>query len=111
MLKMKKKNNNSLRPFLGRFSSLLILRKETKGNMRMTLTAQELREMYADIKVIKNILERNLKNLEDHETRLKRIENFIQETKDDKKWMGWIYGSLGGAIVWLLSFLKEIFIK
>lgn len=77
----------------------------------MTLTAQELREMYADIKVIKNILERNLKNLEDHETRLKRIENFIQETKDDKKWMGWIYGSLGGAIVWLLSFLKEIFIK
>lgn len=77
----------------------------------MTLTAQELREMYADIKVIKNILERNLKNLEDHETRLKRIENFIQETKDDKKWMSWIYGSLGGVIVWLLSFLKEVFIK
>ena len=77
----------------------------------MTLTAQELREMYADIKVIKNILERNLKNLEDHETRLKRIENFIQETKDDKKWMGWIYGGLGGVIVWLLSFLKEVFIK
>lgn len=77
----------------------------------MTLTAQEQREMYADIKVIKNILERNLKNLEDHETRLKRIENFIQETKDDKKWMGWIYGCLGGVIVWLLSFLKEIFIK
>lgn len=77
----------------------------------MTLTAQELREMYADIKVIKNILERNLKNLEDHETRLKRIENFIQETKDDKKWMSWIYGGLGGVIVWLLSFLKEVFIK
>ena len=77
----------------------------------MTLTAQELREMYADIKVIKNILERNLKNLEDHETRLKRIENFIQETKDDKKWLGGIYGSLGGVIVWLLSFLKEVFIK
>ncbi len=77
----------------------------------MTLTAQELREMYADIKVIKNILERNLKNLEDHETRLKRIENFIQETKDDKKWLGWIYGGLGGVIVWLLSFLKEVFIK
>lgn len=77
----------------------------------MTLTAQELREMYADIKVIKNILERNLKNLEDHETRLKKVENFIQETKDDKKWMGWIYGGLGGVIVWLLSFLKEVFIK
>ena len=77
----------------------------------MTLTAQELREMYADIKVIKNILERNLKNLEDHETRLKRIENFIQETKDDKKWLSWIYGGLGGVIVWLLSFLKEVFIK
>lgn len=77
----------------------------------MTLTAQELREMYADIKVIKNILERNLKNLEDHETRLKRIENFIQETKDDKKWLGWIYGGLGGVIVWVLSFLKEVFIK
>lgn len=77
----------------------------------MTLTAQELREMYADIKVIKNILERNLKNLEDHETRLKCIENFIQETKDDKKWLGWIYGGLGGVIVWLLSFLKEVFIK
>lgn len=77
----------------------------------MTLTAQEQREMYADIKVIKNILERNLKNLEDHETRLKRIENFIQETKDDKKWIGWIYGGLGGVIVWVLSFLKEIFIK
>ena len=77
----------------------------------MTLTAQELREMYADIKVIKNILERNLKNLEDHETRLKRIENFIQETKDDKKWLGWIYGGLGGVIVLLLSFLKEVFIK
>ena len=77
----------------------------------MALTAQELREMYADIKVIKNILERNLKNLEDHETRLKKVENFIQETKDDKKWMGWIYGGLGGVIVWLLSFLKEVFIK
>lgn len=77
----------------------------------MTLTALEQREMYADIKVIKNILERNLKNLEDHETRLKRIENFIQETKDDKKWLGWIYGGLGGIIVWLLSFLKEVFIK
>lgn len=77
----------------------------------MTLTAQELREMYADIKVIKNILERNLKNLEDHEIRLKRIENFIQETKDDKKWLGWIYGGLGGVIVWVLSFLKEVFIK
>lgn len=77
----------------------------------MTLTAQELREMYADIKVIKNILERNLKNLEDHETRLKRIENFIQETKDDKKWLGWIYGGLGGVIVWVLSLLKEVFIK
>lgn len=77
----------------------------------MTLTAQELREMYADIKVIKNILERNLKHLEDHETRLKKVENFIQETKDDKKWMGWIYGGLGGVIVWLLSFLKEVFIK
>ena len=77
----------------------------------MTLTAQELREMYADIKVIKNILERNSKNLEDHETRLKKVENFIQETKDDKKWMGWIYGGLGGVIVWLLSFLKEVFIK
>ena len=77
----------------------------------MTLTAQEQREMYADIKLIKNILESNLKNLEDHETRLKRIENFIQETKDDKKWMGWIYGGLGGVIVWLLSFLKEVFIK
>ena len=77
----------------------------------MALTAQELREMYADIKVIKNILERNLKNLEDHETRLKRIENFIQETKDDKKWLGWIYGGLGGVIVWVLSFLKEVFIK
>lgn len=77
----------------------------------MTLTAQELREMYADIKVIKNILERNLKNLEDHETRLKRIENFIQETKDDKKWLSWIYGGLGGVIVWVLSFLKEVFIK
>lgn len=77
----------------------------------MTLTALEQREMYADIKVIKNILERNLKNLEDHETRLKRIENFIQETKDDKKWIGWIYGGLGGVIVWLLSFLKEVFIK
>lgn len=77
----------------------------------MTLTAQEQREMYADIKVIKNILERNLKNLEDHEIRLKRIENFIQETKDDKKWLGWIYGGLGGVIVWVLSFLKEVFIK
>lgn len=77
----------------------------------MTLTAQELREMYADIKVIKNILECNLKNLEDHEKRLKKVEKFIQETKDDKKWIGWIYGSLGGVIVWLLSFLKEVFIK
>ena len=77
----------------------------------MTLTAQEQREMYADIKVIKNILERNLKNLEDHEIRLKRIEKFIQETEDDKKWLGWIYGGLGGVIVWLLSFLKEVFIK
>lgn len=72
----------------------------------MTLTAQELREMYANIKVIKNILERNLKNLEDHETRLKRIENFIQQIEDDKKWLGWIYGGLGGVIVWFLSFLK-----
>ena len=43
----------------------------------MTLTAQELREMYADIKVIKNILECNLKNLEDHEKRLKKVEKFI----------------------------------
>lgn len=77
----------------------------------MTLTAQELREMYADIKVIKNILECNLKNLEDHEKRLKKVEKFIQETIDDKKWICWIYGGLGGVIVWLLSFLKEVFIK
>lgn len=77
----------------------------------MTLTAQEQREMYADIKVIKNNCVRCFKCQEDHETRLKRVENFIQETRDDKKWIGWIYGGLGGVIVWFLSFLKEIFIK
>ena len=44
----------------------------------MTLTAQEQREMYADIKVIKNNCVRCFKCQEDHETRLKKVENFIR---------------------------------
>lgn len=77
----------------------------------MTLTAQEQREMYADIKVIKNNCVRCFKCQEDHEERLQTIEKFVQEVRDDKKYISWISGGIGGLIVWLLTFIKDVFIR
>lgn len=77
----------------------------------MTLTAQEQREMYADIKVIKNNCVRCFKCQEDHEERLQIIEKFVQEVRDDKKYISWISGGIGGLIVWLLTFIKDVFIR
>ena len=77
----------------------------------MSLTPEQQLEMYSDIKVIKNNCVRCFKCQEDHEQRLKHLEDFVQTLKDDKKWVHWIYGSVGAGIVWLLTVLKDIFFR
>lgn len=79
--------------------------------MEMTLTPDQLREMYADIKVIKNNCERCLQCQKAHEERLAQLEQDVTILKEDKKWLGWVYGCVGGAMVWVLSIVKDIFVK
>lgn len=81
----------------------------------MTLTPDQLREMYADIKVIKNNCERCLPCQKALEERLAQLEQDVTILKEDKKWLGWVYGwvygCVGGSMVWVLSIVKDIFVK
>lgn len=71
----------------------------------MSLTPEELREMYADIKVIKSNCIRCAECQKDHSTRLSALEKDIHILKEDKKWTGWVCSAIGAVIAWILSSL------
>jgi hypothetical protein len=85
---------------------------EVKGKMIMSLTAEEEREMYADIKVIKNDLSSLIKKLEKHDERILQLEIDVQTLQNDKKWVSWICGAVGALtsviVSGLIKLLKEI---
>lgn len=80
--------------------------------MIMSLTAEEEREMYADIKVIKNDLSSLIKKLEKHDERILQLEIDVQTLQNDKKWVSWICGAVGALtsviVSGLIKLLKEI---
>jgi hypothetical protein len=78
----------------------------------MSLTPEEEREMYADIKVIKSDLSSLIKRLEKHEERIVQLEIDVHTLQDDKKWVSWICGVIGALtsviVSGLIKLLKEI---
>lgn len=58
----------------------------------MSLTVNEQREMYADIKVIKSNCVRCMKCQDDHEKRIKALEQFR-----------WITAGICAAIMWAIE--------
>ncbi len=69
----------------------------------MSLTPDQLREMYIDIKVIKNNCERCLQCQKEHGERLSRLEQDVAILKEDKKWTGWVCSGIGAVIAWVFS--------
>ena len=70
----------------------------------MSLTPEQELEMYADIKVIKDKLERDFTCLDDHEKRIKKLESSYS-------WFAGavaVAGAVAGAVV---SFFINMFLK
>ena len=75
----------------------------------MSLTPEEEREMYADIKVIKNNCARCLECQHDHGVRLTQLEQDVTILKEDKKITSIICSGIGALVMWLLSNLFNLF--
>lgn len=75
----------------------------------MSLTSEEEREMYADIKVIKNNCARCLECQKEHGERLTQLEQDVAILKEDKKITSFICSGIGALIMWLLSNLFNLF--
>lgn len=75
----------------------------------MSLTSEEEREMYADIKVIKNNCARCLECQKEHGERLTQLEQDVAILKEDKKITSFICSCIGALIMWLLSNLFSFF--
>ena len=69
----------------------------------MSLTPEELREMYADIKVIKSNCVRCSECQKLHDSRLSKLERDVVILKEDKRLTGWICSAIGAVIAWLLT--------
>nr|DAY81770.1 MAG TPA: Vascular endothelial growth factor receptor [Caudoviricetes sp.] len=75
----------------------------------MSLTPEEEREMYADIKVIKNNCARCLECQKEHGERLTQLEQDVTILKEDKKITSLVCSGVGALIMWLLSNLFSFF--
>lgn len=75
----------------------------------MSLTPDQLREIYVDVKVIKNNCERCLQCQKEYGERLTHLEQDVAILKEDKKWTGWVCSGIGAIIAWILSSLVSFF--
>lgn len=75
----------------------------------MSLTPEELREMYADIKVIKSNCVRCSECQKEHNSRLTNLEREVSILKEDKRWTGWVCSAIGAIIAWVFTTLVSFF--
>ena len=75
----------------------------------MSLTPEEEREMYSDIKLIKNNCGRCLECQKEHAKRLAQLEQEVTILKEDKKITSLVCSGVGALIMWLLSNLFSFF--
>lgn len=75
----------------------------------MSLTPEEEREMYSDIKLIKYNCGRCRECQKEHAKRLTQLEQEVTILNEDKKITSLVCSGVGALIMWLLSNLFSFF--